>query len=121
MAVKSVLDTNAVLYLLGGKLAEPLPPGAYFVSVITELELLCYPALDPRGEAEIRAFLGDVSLAELTPDIKSEAIGLRRRHGLKLPDAIVAGTAVALGAELLTNDARLLSVPGVSGRPLTLR
>jgi predicted nucleic acid-binding protein len=35
-----LLDTNVALYLLGGRLAEPLPSGSYGVSVITEMELL---------------------------------------------------------------------------------
>ena len=35
-----LLDTNIVLYLLGSRLAEPLVSGRYFVSVITEIELL---------------------------------------------------------------------------------
>lgn len=40
-----VLDTNIVLYLLGGRLAHPLPDGTYFLSVMSELELLAYPDL----------------------------------------------------------------------------
>ena len=32
-----LLDTNIALYLLGGKLAVPLPPGSYGVSVITKM------------------------------------------------------------------------------------
>lgn len=43
-----LLDTNIVLYFLGGKLANPLPSGQYFVSVITEIELLSYPSLSFR-------------------------------------------------------------------------
>jgi hypothetical protein len=35
-----LLDTNVALYLLGGRLAAPLPTGNYGVSVITEMELL---------------------------------------------------------------------------------
>ena len=35
-----LLDTNVALYLLGGRLAEPLPGGNYGVSVVTEMELL---------------------------------------------------------------------------------
>jgi hypothetical protein len=37
VVLKRVLDTNAILYLLGGKLAQPLTPALYFVSVITKL------------------------------------------------------------------------------------
>jgi len=43
--VRRLLDTNAVLYLLGGRLAESLEIGHYYVSVISEMELLSYPKL----------------------------------------------------------------------------
>ena len=37
---KFLLDTNTVLYLLGGKLnSNSLPEGKLFISVINELEL----------------------------------------------------------------------------------
>lgn len=48
MAVRWVLDTNVVIYLLENRLADPLPDGEYFASVITEMELLCHPALSLR-------------------------------------------------------------------------
>jgi len=35
VVVTGLLDTNVALYLLGGRLASPLPPGEYGVSVIT--------------------------------------------------------------------------------------
>lgn len=35
-----VLETNAVLYFLTGRLAEPLPEADFYASVITEIELL---------------------------------------------------------------------------------
>ena len=38
-----VLDTNVILYFLGGRLVDPFPAGAYAISVISELELLAYP------------------------------------------------------------------------------
>jgi predicted nucleic acid-binding protein len=35
-----LLDTNAVIYLVSGRLASPLPEGKYSFSIITEIELL---------------------------------------------------------------------------------
>ena len=49
MAVNRLFDTNTVLYLLAGRLAELLAAGEYFVSVITEMELLSYSS--NRGRA----------------------------------------------------------------------
>jgi predicted nucleic acid-binding protein len=121
VVLKRVLDTNAILYLLGGKLAQPLSPALYFVSVISEMELLSYPSLDDAALAQIRSFLSEVTVVELTEEIRELAIGLRRQHTLKLPDAIVAATAVSLQAQLVTNDTKLLRVPGLTCQRLELK
>lgn len=119
--VRFVLDTNIILYFLGGRLAEPLPAGPYTISVISELELLAYSGLVPSEEQRVRAFLADIVVTELTQAIKSHAVDLRKRYGLKLPDAIVSATALALDATLLTNDQRLLALTEVPTQMLPLK
>jgi predicted nucleic acid-binding protein len=42
-------------------------------------------------------------------------------HKLKLPDAIIVATAIAIEAELLTNDRKLQLIPGVAVRSLLLK
>ena len=96
-----VLDTNIILYFLGGRLADSFPAGAYAISVISELELLAYPGLVSSEEQRIRDFLADVPITDLTQSVKHHPVNLRKRFGLKLPDAIVAATALALEATLL--------------------
>ena len=44
--MRALFDTNAVIYLRKGLLRQPLPPGEYFISAITELELLSFHGLD---------------------------------------------------------------------------
>jgi predicted nucleic acid-binding protein len=121
VAVTALLDTNVVLYLLGGRLAEPLPAGAYAISVITEMELLSYPGMAAAEEASIREFLASVTLVELTGPVKTSAIALRRAHRLKLPDAIVAASAVNLDVELLTGDERLANTSALRVRLVRTR
>jgi len=116
-----LLDTNAVLYLLGGRLADFLDDGQYYVSVISEMELLSYPKLTNEAANQIRSFLADVTVVELTRDVKTTAIQLRREHALKLPDAIIAASAMNLDAELLTNDLQLLRALPVRAKALTLK
>lgn len=116
-----VLDTNIILYFLGGRLAEPLPAGTYTISVISELELLAYPGLVSSEEQRVRAFLADIAVTDLTQPIKHHAVDLRKRYGLKLPDAIVAATALALKATLLTNDQRLLTLTDVETQTLRIK
>ena len=78
-----LLDTNVALYLLGGRLAEPLPVGNYGVSVITEMELLSWPSLTSEEERKVREFLGQVVICELTPSIRARAVQLRKEQHLK--------------------------------------
>ncbi len=121
MDVNVVLDTNAVLYFLASRLAQSLPQAEFHVSVITEMELLSYPLLKPDEETAIHDFLSDVTLVDLNPDIKQSAIALRRQYRLKLPDAVVAATAQHLKAELFTNDLKMLGIPLLSAKALTLK
>lgn len=116
-----IFDTNVILYFLGGRLVDPFPAGSYPISVISELELLAYPGLASSEEQRVRAFLEDIPVTDLTQAVKHHAVDLRKRSGLKLPDAIVAATAVALEATLLTNDQRLLARGHVPTQSLRVR
>ena len=116
-----VLDTNAVLYFLSGRLHEPLPQTHCYISIITEIELLSYPLLNSESEAEIHDFLADVTVIELSQEIKQATINLRRQYRFKLPDAVIVATARHLDAQLLTNDIKLSKTAGVSVIALQLK
>jgi len=115
-----LLDTNVALYLLGGRLAAPLPTGNYGVSVITEMELLAWPSLTVEEEKRVREFLGQLVICELTPSIRTRAVQLRKQQHLRLPDAVVCATAMEFGVELWTNDTALAKVPGLTCRAVNL-
>lgn len=108
--MRFVLDTNVVPYALAARLTEPLPEGRYYVSVISALELLSYPSLEPEEERQILGFLSTVTVIELNDAVKDAAVQLRRSHRLKLAGAIIAGTALVLGADFITNDRRLAGI-----------
>ena len=109
-----------MLYFLSGRLAEPLPAGKYTISVITELELLAYPGLSGQEADQVETFISKISVAELTSSVKKHAIDYRKRLNLKLPDAIIAATARALDATLLSNDQRLLTLSDPQVQSLSL-
>jgi len=115
-----LLDTNVVLYFLGGRLANPLPSGRYFVSVITEIELLSYPSLSPDEETQIRDFLTKITVVGIDNNIKELAITFRKQNRLRLPDAIIAATAQSLNATLFTNDVRLANLTGINTQSLQI-
>jgi predicted nucleic acid-binding protein len=109
-----LLDTNIVLYFLGGKLANPLPSGQYFVSVITEIELLSYLNLSADEETQIIEFLNKIIVVSIDSNIKNLTIAFRKQYKLKLPDAIIAATAKSLNATLFTNDVKLANLTEIN-------
>lgn len=119
--MRYLLDTNIVISLVNNELASTLPEGRYAVSVITELELLSFPKLGPDEEAIIRSFLSLADRVELTEDVKNKSIQLRKKYRLKLPDAIIAASAMAINATLVTNDSRLSATPELSVTGLALK
>ena len=92
-----LLDTNIVILTLGGHavLAGHVEGKKLLLSVISELEALGDPAGDEAGEAVVRAFVKRCSVVGLEEMVKNETVRLRRSHRLKLPDAIIAATAIA--------------------------
>jgi predicted nucleic acid-binding protein len=109
------LDTNAVIFLttkgnvIPSELEKELDEADLSISVITEIELFSKPGLPPDEEKNLRAFLSDrISIIDITDEIKKETIALRRTVKHKLPDCIVAATAIVLNATLLTADEKLL-------------
>jgi predicted nucleic acid-binding protein len=111
---KFLLDTNTVLYLLGGKLKPAdIPSGLYYISFITELELFSYPGLSNSESAVITDFLNSTEIIDITADIKNKTIVIRKKHKIKLPDAIICATAQSMGARLISKDKRLKSIDTV--------
>jgi predicted nucleic acid-binding protein len=106
------VDTNIIIYFLSGDptLTSLLDNKRLFVSIITKLELLSYHELNDREEKAIEMFLHDCTIIEVTPAVQQEAVKIRRKHRLKLPDAIVAASATVFDLPFLTSDKSLQRV-----------
>lgn len=115
-----VLDTNAALYHLGNRLGQPLPSGLYFVSIVTEMELLSYPGLSSPEAQQIHNFLSHLTIININDSIKNLAIQWRRQYKLKLPDAIIVATTLSLEATLLTNDQQLIKIQDLPTQSIAL-
>lgn len=109
--IEYLLDTNVVIGLLKGDgpaiaLAEQagLSLDKAAVSQISRMELLGYPKLTDEEDRGIRTFLAACRVFLLDERIEAEAIRLRRSGAFKLPDAIVAATAITASLRLLTLD-----------------
>ncbi|GHU37251.1 hypothetical protein AGMMS50256_34950 [Betaproteobacteria bacterium] len=120
-----VLDSNVIINFInnnidtlpGADSAESTQTTQYFVSVITEMETLANPNDTGEERKNVQALLSQFTIAPLNNEIKELAIEIRRAGSPrpKLPDAIVAATAVVLDAALVTCDDNLLRLvwPGL--------
>ncbi len=101
-----LIDTNIVLYLLNGDetLSEFLLGKQLFLSVISEMELLSFPKITQREQKKIQAFMNDLNMIHLQEDIKKTAILLKRKYGIKLPDAIIAASSICMNVPLISSD-----------------
>ncbi len=100
------IDTNIALYLLNqdDTIAELLDGQDVYISFITELELLGYKKLTDTDRKRIESFISDCIVIDINEEIKRNVIPLRNAYSIKLPDAIVASTAIYLGLPLVTAD-----------------
>ena len=103
--VEFLADTNAMIYLLvGNDCMRPYLSKKLGVSFISELELFSFSELTEGEEVNIRNLLKECTVFPLDSDIKEEVISLRKKYRIKLPDAIIAATAIEKGLRLLTAD-----------------
>lgn len=103
---KILIDTNIALYLFNGDqdLAAELQDKEAYISFINELELLGYRGITEREESWMELFLEECSIMDLNEGIKNITIDLRRKYKLKLPDAVIAATAIFFGIPLISAD-----------------
>jgi hypothetical protein len=106
-----LLDTNAVLDFLKGEekittiFKTEMKDKPRFVSEITRMELLGYPDISSDEETTINEFLSLVEILPCDEIVVNKVIQLRRMtKRIKLPDAIIAATAIEYHLVFVSRD-----------------
>lgn len=102
-----LLDTNTVIDYFGGKFAEK-PKAALSkiideeinLSVINKIELLSFSKV----EQDFIDFVDAANIYNLDDSVINKTIAIRRKCKTKLPDAVIAATAICLDFTLITNN-----------------
>ena len=106
-----LLDTNAIIQFLAGNASmQEIVAEADFlaISVISQLESFSYPELTEDEEQAFFDFISGFAVYDITSsdiDLARETAKMRTAYSLKLPDAIIAATALVNGCDIVTNDA----------------
>jgi len=105
-----LLDSNILIeYLNGqGKIVSYVDSiskrATCNISIISKIELISFPQLTAPEVKKILAFLANFQNIMLTEEIALKAAEIRRKKKLKLPDAVIASTAIVLKATLVSRD-----------------
>jgi len=112
MGVNYLLDTNIIIYYL-----QRLFPNSVMAfvdeifktskpcfSVITEIELLCWKTPTLNDIKLLQRFINDSTVIELDSSIKYKTAYIRQNCNIKLPDAIIAATALVNNFTLVTRN-----------------
>jgi predicted nucleic acid-binding protein len=112
MGIKYLWDTNTAIYYLQQQF--PLSAEKYIddllkeespiISAITEIELLCWKTATEKDIEIINGFINDSLVIELEKSVKLKTAEIRKVYRIKLPDAIIAATALVFGLSLLTRN-----------------
>ena len=101
-----LIDTNILIYIIKGN-----PKVEYFakseilaISYITEMEVLGKYQISEDEMQIIGNVLENCCVFEMDTQIKQYAINIKQHTRIKLPDAIVAATAIKNNIPLVTAD-----------------
>ena len=106
-----LLDTNIVIYYL--KAAFPLKAMQLLntivdyqptLSVITKIEVLGFNSPNKEEQDITTLFIEAADIIKLDETIVAQTIELRKQLHIKLPDAIIAATAMVYNLTLLTRN-----------------
>lgn len=124
MGIKYIWDTNTVIYYL----QQQFPPSAEklidhlisethpVISAITEIELLSWKSATKKDLEVLHNFISDAMVIELEQPIKYKTADIRKKHGIKLPDAIIAATALIYELTLISRN--ISDFKDIDGLPL---
>ena len=110
-------DTNIIIYVSKGilNLDDFLTENdELFISSISYMEAYGFPFQDKQEEKEIVKFCTMFNRFSITEEVEKRTILIRKSHKIKLPDAIIAATAIVHNLILVTrNDSDFKNISGL--------
>lgn len=117
-----LLDSNVIIDSLSvrlsptamSKMVEIVNDG-FFISVITKIEVLGFVSYDKQLNIKTEEFINLAKNVSLSPEIVQKTIDIRKDVKIKLPDAVIAATALVHDFRLLTHNlSDFKRIPGLN-------
>ena len=108
MGHQYLIDTNVAVGYLENQLPlqwiNDLSKVTIQLSVIVRIELLAWPDATPHKLQILHAFVSSSMVHDLDEPVILENINIRKLYKIKLPDAIIAATAIVNNLTLLSRN-----------------
>lgn len=88
------------------KFLKGVEDGAILISAVTRAEVLAWPEHNPQSLETATKLLDVLHFCDVDQRVADEAACIRRDHGLKLPDALIAATAKVHQTPIATANGR---------------
>jgi predicted nucleic acid-binding protein len=105
-----LIDTNAVIDYLGNKLPasgmdfmNTVIDAVPNISVVTKIEVLGFNAPEQHYQL-LTNFINDATVLDLSSNVVEASIDIRKKHKTKLPDAIIAATALVYDLVVISRN-----------------
>jgi len=108
-----LIDTNIAIYYLSPNSYQdlklwlrPLIVDGCIVSIFSKIELLGWQPQNSSEMLLLDRFVSHATILRLSDEIAERTIEVRRQYRLKLPDAVIAATALTHNLTLVTHNTR---------------
>jgi predicted nucleic acid-binding protein len=109
--MKYLFDTNILIYFFNGSLSEDIKTSisemlkqSFNISVISKMEFLGFDRFTNDQKVRAAEFLAFAEVIPLEEHIVDSVIEMKQIHNIKLPDAIIAATAISDNLHLITRN-----------------
>jgi predicted nucleic acid-binding protein len=109
--MRYLFDTNILIYYFNGSLSEDIKKEIsemlrqnFTISVISKMEFLGFSKFTSEQKEQATQFLSFAKVIPLEDDIVDSVIKMKQRKNIKLPDAIIAATALSDNLHLVTRN-----------------
>jgi toxin FitB len=110
--MRYLFDTNILIYYFNGEMenfvadkVSELMKESFELSVISKMEFLGFTFNEQQKQQAID-FISYAEIKMLTDNIVQRVINIRQEKKIKLPDAIIAATAMEYSAVLVTRNSK---------------
>lgn len=106
-----LIDTNAAIDYLAEAIPEKglvfldeVIDNGYSISLISRIELYAYSKLSEQDQVSLDIMIAQSSMLNINDAIIEQTIKIRKTYKTKLPDAIIAATAMVHNLVLITRN-----------------